>query len=80
VVHWLVTGVALFMALGALALARRLGRRLERLTQNYWELRYQHGELRARVRRLDPEAAPENEPAPPPAPAGTFIPLSALKR
>jgi hypothetical protein len=80
VVHWLVTGAALVIALVALARARSLGRRLERLTQHYWELRYQHGELRAHVRRLDPETAREDEPAPPPAQAGTFIPLSALKR
>jgi len=80
VVHWLVTGAALVIALAALARARSLARRLERLTQNYWELRYQHGELRAHVRRLDPETAREEEPAAPPAPGGTFIPLSALKR
>ena len=37
------------------AKARRLAKRLERLTESYWELRYEHGQLRARVNRLDPE-------------------------
>jgi hypothetical protein len=77
----MVAGAALVIALMAWARARSLGRRLERLTQNYWELRYQHGELRAQVRRLDPEAPKDDEPqAAPPLPAQNFIPLSALKR
>jgi len=78
VVHWLATGAALVIALAALARARTLGRRLEALTRNYWDLRYQHGELRAHMRRLDPGAAPDDDS--PPAPDGSFIPLSALKR
>ena len=54
--------------------------RLERLTESYWELRYEYGQLRARVSRLEPDqaaAAPR-----PPAPAGStaFVPLSSLKR
>jgi len=77
---WLVTVAAVLVALAAFAKARRLAKRLERLTESYWELRYEHGQLRARVNRLDPE-----QPIPPPeaAPrAGTtaFVPLSSLKR
>ena len=79
--HWTVTGVVLVIAAVALARARSLGRQLQRLTQNYWELRYQHGELRAEVRRLDPDAPAEQPVDPPAAPPGqTFIPISALKR
>jgi hypothetical protein len=78
--HWLLTGAAVLIALAALAKARRLARRLERLTESYWELRYEHGQLRARVNRLDPD-----QPAPVEAPqaAGSttaFVPLSSLKR
>ncbi len=55
--HWLLTGAALVLAGAALLVARRQSKRLERLTESYWELRYEHGQLRARVNRLDPEAA-----------------------
>jgi hypothetical protein len=77
--QWLVAGIAMVVALVALAKARRLSRRLERLTESYWELRYEHGQLRARVNRVDPEHAPASEPA---AQSGTtaFVPLSSLKR
>ena len=70
------------MALGAFLRARRVARRLERLTESYWELRYEYGQLRARVTRLEP-AAPEPEAASDPARqsgATAFVPLSSLKR
>ena len=76
--HWLLTGAALVLAGIAILVARRQTRRLERLTESYWELRYDHGQLRARVNRLDPEQqAAADAPAPP---AANFIPLSSLKR
>jgi hypothetical protein len=77
---WLLAGVAVAVAVAALVKARRLARRLERLTESYWELRYEHGQLRARVNRLDPEQpAGVQEPAPP-AGVTAFVPLSSLKR
>jgi len=78
--QWLLTGAAVIAAAAAFAKARRLSRRLERLTESYWELRYEYGQLRARVNRLDPE--PQTGPAEPPARVGTtaFVPLSSLKR
>ena len=76
----LLAGVALLTALWALAKARRTARRLDQLQQSYWDLRYEHGRLRAQVKRLDPEEASGiSEPAAP-DPATTFIPLSSLKR
>ena len=77
---WLLTVAAVLVAVAALAKARRLAKRLERLTESYWELRYEHGQLRARGNRLDPEqpiTAPETAPR-----GGTtaFVPLSSLKR
>jgi hypothetical protein len=76
--HWLLTGAALVLAGAALLVARRQNRRLERLTESYWELRYEHGQLRARVNRLDPEQhGPQGASEPP---ATNFIPLSSLKR
>jgi hypothetical protein len=79
----LVSGVAILVALAALAKARRLAARLERLTESYWELRYEHGQLRARVNRIDPEHGASASEAPAPGgPAGAthFVPLSSLKR
>ena len=78
--HWLLTVTAVLVALVALAKARRATKRLERLTETYWELRYDHGQLRARVNKLDPETPPA-QPDAPAKPAGpAFIPLSSLKR
>ena len=76
--HWLLTGAALVLAGAALLAARRQSKRLERLTESYWELRYEHGQLRARVNRLDPEQQAAAAAEPPPA--SNFIPLSSLKR
>ena len=87
--HWLLTVTAVLVALIALARARRATRRLERLTETYWELRYDHGQLRARVAKLDPENNVNNVNDPetagqsdaPGKPGGTtFVPLSSLKR
>jgi hypothetical protein len=79
----LVSAVALAAALAAFASIRRLKRRLEQLQQSYWDLRYEHGRLKAQVKRLDPEVAaeaPAESPEPAPAASTTFIPLSSLKR
>jgi hypothetical protein len=81
--HWLLTVAAVLIAALALGRARRVTKRLERLTESYWELRYDHGQLRARVARLDPEAPPTTSAEPPPPQAGAataFVPLSSLKR
>jgi hypothetical protein len=75
--HWLLSGAALVLAGVAFLAARRHAKRLERLTESYWELRYEHGQLRARVNRLDPEQQPAPAAEPP---ASNFIPLSSLKR
>jgi hypothetical protein len=83
-VQWLLIVAALLFALGAFLRARRVAKRLERLTESYWELRYEYGQLRARVTRLEPPVAGSgahdpHEPARAPAPAN-FVPLSSLKR
>ncbi len=77
---WLLTAAAVVLAAAALAKARRLAKRLERLTESYWELRYEHGQLRARVNRLDPEQV--STPTEPASQAGAtaFVPLSSLKQ
>ena len=79
--QWLLTGVAVLVAAAALARARRTAKRLERLTELYWELRYEHGQLRARVAALEP---PQGNSAPDQTARQTgataFVPLSSLKR
>ena len=77
----LISALALLVALVALTSARRARRRLDQLQQSYWDLRYEHGRLKAQVKQLDPEApAPAETPEPAPAASTTFIPLSSLKR
>ena len=75
---WVVAGSGWLLALAALATARGALRRLSQLTEQYWELKYEHGELKARVRALAPTA--EEIEAARPAPQQTFVPLSSVKR
>jgi len=76
--YWAVVGVVFLVAAAAIERARRLSRRLERLKESYWDLRYELGQLQARVSRLEAERT-DQAPAPPP-PANNFVPLSSLKR
>jgi HAMP domain-containing protein len=79
-----IAALAAFVAVAALIRARRLSRRVERLSESYWELRYEHGQLSARIARL--EAGGEREVSVlaqgVPLPPGTaaFVPLSSLKK
>lgn len=86
---WFVTLVSLGAALLAWRQARAAARRAQQLSQMYWELKYQHGELRVQLQRLasagSAGGAPQAADAPaPPSPGqdagGGFIPLSSLKR
>ena len=77
---------ALILALAAFLRARSAVKRLERITESYWELRYEAGQLKSRVTRLevtaglrDGEADVEGPPAAAPAKT-TFVPLSSLKK
>jgi hypothetical protein len=82
-IHWLFTIAALLLALGAVLRTRRQARRIERLTESYWELRYEYSQLRAQVTRLETpagDAASEPETPMRPVGGGAFIPLSSLKR
>jgi hypothetical protein len=63
--------VAFLSAVAAFMQVRRLGRQLARLTEMYWQLKYEHGELKAAV--LPP-------PEPPAPPSAAFVPLAAVKR
>jgi hypothetical protein len=78
---WLVTGASLVASLVALIGVRRSAKRLEELSQLYWGLRYQQGELRAHLQATGGLAKPSDEPATPSrAPAEAFVPLSSVRR
>jgi hypothetical protein len=62
----LIAGAALLIAIVALAHSRRTARQLAQITEMYWQLKFDHGELKAKV---DPPS-----PAPP-QPNVTFVPL-----
>jgi hypothetical protein len=78
---WILVGVAVLAAGAALVRARRLSKRLDRDRESYWDLRYELGQLQARVTRLEADRAAPAPPTPPqPGGADAFVPLSSLKR
>ena len=79
-VLWTIAAVALLIALVTLGRVRRLTRKLEALTQSYWELRYDYTRLRSQVARLDPEQQEAAPPEPAAAPSVSFVPLSAIRK
>jgi hypothetical protein len=81
VLLWAVAALGLLVALVALAWARRVGRKLESLTQSYWELRYDYTRLRSQVAQLDPEQQQtEAAHAQAPTPTVSFVPLSSMRK
>jgi hypothetical protein len=80
VLSWVVAGLGVLFALTALAWLRRVSRRLDTLTQSYWELRYDYTRLRSQLSRLDPEQAAEPEPPQPASPSVSFVPLSTIRK
>jgi len=82
----IVAGVAIFLAGFAMFRARSASRRAERLAESYWELRYEIGQLKVRINRLESAAGlsePEPEAsvaAPQAMPKTSFVPLSSLKK
>ena len=85
---WIIAGASLLVALMAWRQARRTARRLEQVSQMYWELKYQHGDLRMQLQRLTgsgatpstPEPAAPAAPAAPGQPGDSFVSLASLKR
>ena len=77
---WIVAGLAVLLALTALAWLRRVSRRLETLTQQYWELRYDYTRLRSQLSRLDPGQPAEPEPPAAASSSVSFVPLSTIRK
>ena len=80
VLLWLLSAVALLAAWASWARAGRLARKLEALTQSYWELRYDYTRLRSQVNRIEQGETGEEEPAHPPAGQVAFVPLASMKK
>jgi hypothetical protein len=70
------------LALVSLAWVRRVSRRLDALTQSYWDLRYEYTRVRSQLSSLDPDqASVADAEAPPPASATvSFVPLSTIRK
>ncbi len=73
---WMVSTVALVVAAGAWTVARRAARQARQVTEMYWQLKYDHGELKS---RLDAQF-PRPDAVPRPAPGTQFVPLASVKR
>jgi len=78
IAYWVLAGAAFVAAVVAVERARRMSRRLERLREAYWDLRYELGQLQARLNRLEAERT--DQPPAGPGAANNFVPLSSLKR
>jgi hypothetical protein len=75
---WVVAASGWLAAVAALVTARRVSRRLGHLSEQYWELKFEHGELKARVKALAP--TPDEIAAAQPPVTETFVPLTSIKR
>ena len=68
---WSLSIAGFLTALVALMIARRTARQLADVTHMYWQLKFDQGELKARVDPQAPRGA---------APQETFVPLSSIKK
>jgi hypothetical protein len=82
----ILAGLSLAVAVFAVFTARATAAKAERLTESYWELRYEIGQLKVRANRLEsaagppePDTAPERAAVRSESPV-TFVPLSSLKK
>ena len=73
---WALSIAGLALAAASWVVARRAARRTAQLSEMYWQLRYDHGELKARV----DAAAPVAGAAPRTAPGTQFVALTDVKR
>ena len=67
---WIAALAALVIAVAGYVQARRTARQLAQITEMYWQLKFDHGELKAKV---DPSSPPALEPR------QTFVPLTSLR-
>ena len=73
---WALSIAGLGLAAASWVVARRTARRVAQLSDMYWTLRYEHGELKTRVDAL----APEPGATPRTTPGTQFVALTDVKR
>ena len=73
---WAVSIGALALAVASWVVARRTARRAAQLSEMYWKLRFEHGELKARLDAMAPRA----DAPPRTAPGTQFVALTDVKR
>jgi len=73
---WGVAVAALVLAAASWGVARRAARRAAQLHDMYWQLRHDHGELKARLDAV----APRPDAVPRTAPGTQFVALTDVKR
>ena len=73
---WVVSMAALVAAGLGWAAASRAARAARQVTEMYWQLKFDHGELKTRVDAI----APTPGAAPPTSPGTQFVPLTSVKR
>ena len=78
----IIAGASLIVSIAAWRALRATRRRLDDLSQSYWQLRYEVGELRVQLQGRT--GAPANDSAaraqPRPSAGEAFVPLTSLKR
>jgi len=74
--------VMALMTVVAFVRLRRASKRLDRLAESYWQVRYEQGQISARLARLEKGLDPEEPHAPAAAerPQAAFVPLSSLRK
>jgi hypothetical protein len=82
VVLSIIASASLLATFAAWRALRQTRRRLDELSQSYWQLRYELGELRVQLQgRTPPPSGGPGAPAAPRTPSGEgFVPLTSLKR
>jgi hypothetical protein len=73
---WIVSTTSLVLAGAGWAAARRAARQARQATEMYWQLKYEHGELKARLDGMAPRPGAE----PRTSPGTQFVPLTSIKR
>lgn len=74
---WILAIVSGLLACAALIMCRQTAARLAQLTMMYWELKYDHGELKAQVKGSAEEESKASTSA---NPVQAFVPLGDLRK
>ena len=81
VVLSIVASACLLVTVAVWRALRATTRRLDELSQSYWQLKYEVGELRVQLQGRDGSGGSAHAPPQPRTPGGeAFVPLTSLKR